>query len=183
MTPDDAAPRTLVILLRGVNVNGITVTSAALRASMRAVDGVRAARTLLASGNVVVTTDRGADEVKRAAEERLRADFGYDAWVVVVDRAELAGVLEATPWSDDDPNRHVYLTFASDPAALDEVAGLAPEGAQVARPASGVLAWTCPVGASTTDPMARLLARPRYRATTTTRNLRTVLRLAALDAD
>lgn len=183
MTADDAAPRTLVILLRGVNVNGITVTSAALRASMLAVDGVRAARTLLASGNVVVSTDRAADEVKRSAEDRLHADFGYDAWVVVVDRAELAGVLEATPWADDDPNRHVYLTFASDPAALDEVEGLAPVGAQVARPASGVLAWTCAVGASTTDPVARLLGRPRYRATTTTRNLRTVLRLATLDAD
>ena len=181
MTAHDASPSTLVILLRGVNVNGITVKSAALRASMLAVDGVRAARTLLASGNVVVLSNRPADQVKRAVEERLRSDFGYDAWVVVVDRSELGAVLEATPWADDQPGRHVYLTFASAPEVLDEVQRLAPAGSQCARPASGVLAWTCPADASTTDPMARLLAKPRYKSTTTTRNLRTVVRLSTAD--
>ncbi len=48
MSESAAAPHTDVVLLRGVNVNGLTVRSAALRASMLAVDGVRAARTLLA---------------------------------------------------------------------------------------------------------------------------------------
>ncbi len=178
---ESAAPHTDVVLLRGVNVNGITVKSAALRASMLAVDGVRAARTLLASGNVVITTDRPASEVKRDAEQRLRADFGYDAWVVVIDQAALANALASTPYGDDDPDRHVYLTFSSDPGVLDEVERAAPEGAVWARVASGVLAWTCPVGASTTDPMAKLLVKPHYRTSTTTRNLRTVIRLSTLD--
>ena len=181
MTAADSSARTLVILLRGVNVNGITVKSAALRTSVLAIDGVRAARTLLASGNVVVATDLPADDLRRAAEQRLQADFGYDARVVVVEQSELAGVLAATPWADDDPARHVYLTFATDSEALDLVERTAPEGAQLARPASGVLAWTCPVGASTTDPMAKLLARTSFRGTATTRNLRTLARLSTLD--
>ncbi len=129
----------------------------------------------------MITTDRPASEVKREAEQRLRADFGYDARVVVVDQAELAGVLVATPYRDDDPDRHVYLTFCSDPGLLDEVERDAPEGADWARAASGVLAWTCAVGASTIDPMAKFLAKARYRTSTTTRNLRTVIRLSTLD--
>lgn len=181
MSAATSPSRTVVILLRGVNVNGITVTSAALRAGILAIDGVRAARTLLASGNVVVDTDLASDDLRRAAEERLSADFGYDARVVVIEQAELAGVLAATPWADDDPSRHVYLTVATDAEALDEVVRSAPEGAQVARPASGVVAWTCPVGASTTDPMAKLLAKRTFRGTVTTRNLRTMARLATLD--
>ena len=178
--PDTVTP-VRVVLLRGVNVNGVTVRSAALRASMLGVEGVGAARTLLASGNVVVACDRPRAELKNAAEERLRADFGYDAWVIVVERDALAGVLAATPWSDDDPGRQVYLTFSSDPDVLDEVEADAPKGSAWARPAPGVLAWTCPVGASTTDPLAKLLARQRYRTVTTTRNLRTVVRLSTLD--
>ncbi|PPG53557.1 pyridoxamine 5-phosphate oxidase, partial [Rathayibacter sp. AY2B7] len=38
--------------------------------------------------------------------------------------------------------------------------------------------WRCPRGSSTDTPVARILARSAYRSSTTTRNLRTVERLA-----
>lgn len=172
-----------VILLRGVNVNGITVKSVPLRASMESIAGVERAKTLLASGNVVVHTAIPEAELKAEAEAALRRDFGYDAWVVVLPQASLARLLENIPWRDDDPARHIYLTFASETASLDEIAEAASAAGfsdQLARPASQVLAWLCPVGASTDAPLAKLFAKARYKSTTTTRNLRTVAKLAAL---
>lgn len=41
----------------------------------------------------------------------------------------------------------------------------------------GVVYWSLPRGRSTATPVAKLVARARYRATTTNRNLRTVERL------
>lgn len=175
----------LVLLLRGVNVNGITVRSAPLRACIAALEGVGAARTLLASGNVVVRSSLSPRGLKDAAEQALRREFGYQAWVVVLTQRDLAAVLPDAERAATDvlqaggySEQHTYLTFATDPAALDAVEDAAP--GPLLRPAPGVLVWRCPRGASTTDPTARLLARPALRSTTTTRNLRTVQRLAVL---
>jgi uncharacterized protein (DUF1697 family) len=41
----------------------------------------------------------------------------------------------------------------------------------------GVLYWQCPRGESLDTPVAKLLAKTRYKSSTTTRNLRTVEKL------
>lgn len=171
---------TMVVLLRGVNVNGITVKSAPLRACIESIDGVQAAKTVLASGNVVVRTTLSASGLKTDAEAALRRDFGYDAWVVVVNQGDLGDLIERTPWADDDPSRHVYLTFSSDRHGLDAVEGEAP-ASDVARIDPHVLAWLCPKGESTTAPIAKLMAKAKFKSSTTTRNLRTVLKLRDLE--
>ena len=74
------------VFLRGINVGGINIKMADLRDALKA-SGFADARTLLASGNVVLTSSLDATGVKREAEECLRAAFGYEAWVVVVDGA------------------------------------------------------------------------------------------------
>ncbi|RYF59021.1 MAG: pyridoxamine 5-phosphate oxidase, partial [Comamonadaceae bacterium] len=43
----------------------------------------------------------------------------------------------------------------------------------------GVLYWQCPRGESLDTPVAKLLAKVRYKSSTTTRNLRTVEKLLA----
>lgn len=176
-------PTTSVLLLRGVNVNGVTVRSAPLQDTIAAIDGVLAARTLLASGNVVVDTSLTPDALHEAAERALSDRFGRPIALVVVSQHHLATLLANLPWRDDDPDEHVYLTFASNAHVLDtghfdtgQDAGPAP----VLRLTPGVLAWRCPKGASTTHPVARMLARPALRSSTTTRNLRTIQRLATL---
>ncbi|QKS18106.1 DUF1697 domain-containing protein, partial [Curtobacterium sp. Csp2] len=71
-----------VALLRGVNVNGITIRSAELAALFREL-GYEDVRTVLASGNVVFTADGDAASVTGAVEQALRDRFGYDAWIVL----------------------------------------------------------------------------------------------------
>lgn len=172
-----------VVLLRGVNVNGITVTSAALRQCLGTIADVEAVGTVLASGNAVLRTVLSPEQVKDAAEQALRRDLGYEAWVVVVEQERLERLLADLPWNDDDPDVHVYLTFASDPAVLDAVEHETRQqdaGQPLLRPEPGVLVWRCPRGQSTTTALARRLARAALRSTTTTRNLRTVRKVAAL---
>lgn len=170
--------RSVICLLRGVNVNGVTVRSAPLAEVFRGL-GLDGVRTVLASGNVVFETSAPLAELKGAIEAALSDAFGYEAWVVLVERSELERIVEAFPF-EEAAGRQPYVVFGSDAAALRDLAAFAAarDGLEerVAE-GDGVLYWDAEKGASTTSAFAKEAARGRYRAVTTTRNLRTLRKL------
>lgn len=166
-----------VALLRGVNVNGITIRSADLAQVFRDL-GCTDVRTVLASGNVVFSVDADAAALKASIEQALRDRFGYDAWIVLVPQEHVAAVLDAFPFPPA-PDRHDYVVFGSDDAALDDlVADLSLDATveQVAR-GDGVVYWSCPKGSSTDTVFAKRAAAARFKRTTTTRNANTLRKL------
>jgi uncharacterized protein (DUF1697 family) len=174
-----------VALLRGVNVGGNTVRNADLAAMMREDLGVGAVRTVLASGNVTFEADAGPAAraaLKSSIEAALRTRFGYDAWIVLVSRAEVQKAIAAFPFDADDDTRQPWVVFGSDAAVLDELvaaaAGFDSEADPVAR-GDGVLYWNPVKGTTTDTPFAKLLAKRTYRSTTTNRNLRTLAKIVA----
>ena len=167
------------VFLRGVNVGGITIKSAELRRAFESLP-VSGVKTLLASGNVVCTSGLTADELKSHSEQLLRERFGYDAWVVVLECRTLEGIVAQCSFPPDDPARHTYLTLFSDPAALDEMLEFARSaGEPVQALDSTALAWQAPKGGTLDSPLNAFSNRARIRSTTTTRNLRTVLKVLA----
>lgn len=166
------------VFLRGINLGGINVKMADLREALKAA-GFSDARTLLASGNVVLASRLDASAVKRECEKCLRDAFGYDAWVVVLDAARVSELVAACPYPDDDKSTHTYITLSSDPAMLDELVavGAALEGAEQARLGPEALAWLAPAGGTLESPFSKILAKPRFKASTTTRNLRTLIKV------
>ena len=172
-----------VALLRGVNVGGITVRSAELRDLFEEL-GFEHVRTVLASGNVAFeTTDAGTSAALKARiEAALRDRFGYDAWIVLVTRAEVEKAIAAFPFDAEDARRQPWVVFGSDEAVLDELAEAAASLDDDVDPIAhgdGVLYWNPVKGTSVDTPFARLLARAAYRSTTTNRNLRTLQKIVA----
>ncbi|KTR38612.1 pyridoxamine 5-phosphate oxidase [Curtobacterium oceanosedimentum] len=166
-----------VALLRGVNVNGITIRNADLATLFREL-GCADVRTVLASGNVVFTAPGEASEVQAAVEQGLRDRFGYDAWIVLVPHERLAAIVDGFPFGSA-PDRHDYAVFGSDDTALDElIADLDTDEAveRVAR-GDGVVYWSCPRGSSTDTAFAKRAAAARFKRTTTTRNVNTLRKL------
>ena len=113
-----------VALLRGVNLGGRKLLMADLTTICTDL-GYRDPTTLLASGNVVLTTEDGAAEVEAALEVAL-AQFGLVTDVLVRGSAELERVITANPFSDAVENHpsHVTVTFHRDPfpsQALDRL--------------------------------------------------------------
>jgi uncharacterized protein (DUF1697 family) len=162
-------------------VGGITIRSAQLAELFRSLgfDGVR---TVLASGNVVFESDEtDAAGLKRRVEQVLADRFGYEAWIVLVTREALAGIVAAFPFDAEREGWHPYVLFASDAAHLAELLAAAPtlEPADEAiAPGDGVLYWQLRIAVgSTASPFAKLAAKARFKATTTTRNLRTLRKL------
>ncbi len=171
-----------VALLRGVNVNGIAIKSIDLKALFVEL-GFGAVRPVLASGNVLFDTDEHDTAALRTRiEQALRKRFGYEAWIVLLTQKTLVAMATAYPFERIDEERHPYIVFGSEPALLDEVmekAGTVDAHVECLQRGKGVLYWQCPRGASLDTPVAKLLAKPRYKSSTTTRNLRTVEKLLA----
>ncbi|HKH08829.1 MAG TPA: DUF1697 domain-containing protein [Agromyces sp.] len=170
-----------IALLRGVNVGGITVKSADLRALFEDL-GYQAVRTVLASGNVVFETSTRAagGTLKRRIEAALRERFGYDAWIVLVTRTELHRAIDGFPFDADDPARHPWVIFAAESGVVDELmefAGAAdPQVDPLAR-GDDVVYWNPVKGTTVDTPFAKLLAKPKFKPLTTNRNLRTLLKI------
>lgn len=166
------------VFLRGINVGGINIKMADLRDALKNC-GFPDAKTLLASGNVVLSSTVDAAAVKQECEQCLRAAFGYEAWVVVLDAGRVAQLVEACPYPDDDKSTHSYITLSSDTAVLDELeaAGSALEQHDQQRLAPEALAWLAPVGGTLDSPFSKISAKAKFKAATTTRNLRTLIKV------
>jgi uncharacterized protein (DUF1697 family) len=167
-----------VALLRGVNVGGITVKSADLADMARGL-GLDDVRTVLASGNLTFSSSGKAPPLKKRIEGGLRDRFGYDAWIVLTTADHLRDVIDAYPYPERDAY-HPYVLFGSDPKVLDEIDKAAadlPDADERVTRGDGVVYWECPKGSSTVTPFAKLVAKPKYKSTTTTRNLRTLRKL------
>jgi uncharacterized protein (DUF1697 family) len=170
-----------IALLRGVNVGGITVKSADLRDLFESLgfDGVR---TVLASGNVVFETSKGESHsvLKRRIEQGLRDRFGYDAWIILVTRAELERAIDGFPFDAEDARRQPWVIFVSDAAVVDELvhaAGETDPDVDPLAPGDGVVYWNPVKGTTVATPFSKLLARPKYKPVTTNRNLRTLRKM------
>jgi uncharacterized protein (DUF1697 family) len=166
------------VFLRGINVGGINIKMADLKAALEDYPFSKV-KTLLATGNVVLQSELGPAEVKSQFEECLRSSFGYDAWVVVLTAARVAELVEACPYPADDKSTHSYVTLASDEAMLDELfdAAEALDGVEQVRLGPEASAWLAPAGGTLDSPFSKLSAKARYKATTTTRNLRTLIKV------
>jgi uncharacterized protein (DUF1697 family) len=169
-----------VALLRGVNVGGVAIRSADLRAVFEGI-GFERVRTVLASGNVVFSADVGAAGragLKRRIEKALEDRFGYDAWILLVTRDELSAAIDAFPFDAGDAERQPWVIFCVDDKTREElVASTVDPDVDPVAGGPGVVYWNPVKGTTTDTPFAKVLAKATYRSRTTNRNLRTLVKI------
>lgn len=172
------AMTTYVVLLRGINLGKRRIPMPELKAL--AVElGHRDVSTYIASGNLILRSDRQPDPIVDELDAVIAERYGFEVDAVIRSAEELAKVVAANPYPDGDP-KQVVVGFARKPldaAAADRMAALAtPEerftvdGREVYVDFAGGLA-SSKLAAQT----AKLLGQP-----VTTRNIRTVAKLAEL---
>jgi uncharacterized protein (DUF1697 family) len=171
-----------VAFLRGINLGPKRrVSMQQLRATIEEA-GYEDVRTLLQSGNVVVTSTAEPAKLERDLATTLRDAFGLDIAVVVRTRDELADVIARDPFGDeaDDPSLYQvsFLSAEPDRARIEELerAAVAPE--RVAVSGREVFAWH-PRGVGRSE-LAKLITDRRLGVEVTARNWRTVTRLLEL---
>jgi uncharacterized protein (DUF1697 family) len=172
----------LVALLRGINLGRHKrIGMADLRATLQGL-GYDDVRTLLQSGNAVLTAPGEPDAVARAIESAIAERFGMDVGVVVRTAEEMADVVAANPLgalATGGSKQHViFLSAEPDAAALEAIGDPAPEA--FAARGREIHVW-CPDGLQGSALM-KALSRPAIApgAIATARNWNTVTKLAAL---
>src|SRR3954469_96067 len=104
-----------VALLRGINVGkNKRIPMPGLRDALEAA-GYTDVRTLLVSGNVVLTPpdERGADEVADDVSRVVRENWGHDVRVVVRTVDELRAAVDACPVPEPENGSRFFVAFLS----------------------------------------------------------------------
>jgi uncharacterized protein (DUF1697 family) len=162
-----------VALLRAVNVGGTGKLPMTELKAMAEACGFGSARTYIASGNLIFTSDKCEAEVAAILEARLEAFFGKRVPVFVRTAAEMAEVAEGNPFDDDKPSRVMAHFIADEPAKAMLDAATNVKGERMALgPRAIYVSYGAGIGQSK-------LWLPAVRDGTS-RNMNTVAKLAAL---
>lgn len=188
MTPNPAPlgqtgqmPR-YIALLRGVNVGGITIKMADLARVVTDL-GHTQVRTVLASGNVIFDSSHGdLARLKAGIETALTEAFDYRAWVVLLTQPQLTAAVAGFPFESRE-GWHSYVLFGTEAASLGDLLEQAPSldpAVERVLPGSGVLYWQVSRAVGIKSPFSVLAAKPRYKSSTTNRNLNTLHKILDL---
>jgi uncharacterized protein (DUF1697 family) len=171
-----------IALLRGINLGARNRVSMPDLRELLTQLGHEDVKTLLQSGNVVLTSDETGEALEQALEQVIAKELGVESRVVVRTARELAGVVKRDPFADvaDDPKRYQVSFLSAKPEAAVvralEAADVAPE--QVAVSGREIYAWH-PEGIQR-SPLAKLLTDSKLGVTATARNWSTVTKLLEL---
>ncbi|MET0554233.1 MAG: DUF1697 domain-containing protein [Vicinamibacteria bacterium] len=166
--------RTLVALLRGVNVGGNCMLSMADLAALCTRLGFADVRTYIQSGNVVFRTELTADRARAALQHALATHMGRPIDVVVRDADALRRVLAENPFAQAEGAK-VAVLFCAEPVPKGLVDGLSGPDGEV------VIAAGREVYVHYVQGMGRSkLKLPKALGVLTVRNANTVAKLSAM---
>jgi uncharacterized protein (DUF1697 family) len=163
-------------LLRGVNVGGVTMRMAELAEVVRGI-GYDDVTTVLASGNVLFTTDESAATAKKRLESELRERFGYEAWVHVLTQDAVRAIVDAYPF-ERTADRHAYVVFVVHGPTRKALLAVDPgDGVEEVSEGDGVFYWSVPKGQTLDAPFGKAQGSGKHKPWLTTRNLNTLEKL------
>ncbi len=165
------------VMLRGVNIGGVKLAMSDLR-NLAENLGYAGAKTVLASGNLLVKTEDSADTVKRRVTESLSEFMHRHMHCVVRSRVQIERLLEQTP--DAPEGFHHYILFSDAPVA-DELIALYSgyplgEGERLFALLED-LHWIVKKGDTLKGFGSTALGNKKYQAFLTSRNLNTVQKI------
>ena len=164
-----------IAFLRGINVGKIRIKMVDLQSAFEQM-GCKSVKTYLQSGNVVFEADKPMSDLKAMLEKGLTDTFHYEAFVQVYGFGTLAAAIAGYPMTRDD-SHHAYLVFIDKAPVFEELQALAQDMGEESKsiaPGDSLLYWKVPIGQSLDTPFAKLLAKPKYKSSTTVRNLNTL---------
>ncbi len=170
-----------LILFRGMNTGGVRAPVAEQRAMAEEM-GLKNPRTLLASGNLVVESDRDPGPLEAEVEAAMEERFGLRIAAMVRTPDQWAGLIAANPFPDEArtaPAKLLAMVMKDGvkPGAVEALRGFASGGEKVEE-AAGVLFFWHPDGIGRSKMAEK--AQPRLIGVGTGRNWNTVLKLAEM---
>jgi uncharacterized protein (DUF1697 family) len=168
---------TYIALLRGINVGGRIIKNTDLQTCFESLK-FKNIKTILQSGNVVFeSSETHQSKLKKTIEETLEKRFKYPAKIILIDLDTLKKVIAAYPFPPE-PDKHQYVVFLSEDIR-QELLHTEKLDPHVDTVTSGtmVVYWLVTKGQTVKSVFGKLLAKPKYRDISTTRNMNTLQKI------
>lgn len=171
-----------IVLLRGINIGSNRRVSMPELRELLEGRGYGDVRTLLQSGNVVLTAKGSAEKLRRELEKAIADGLGLELDVVVRTRDELAEAIERNPLPEAvrEP-KHFQVSFLSDEPDAEVAADIEGRAEAPERVAfSGREVYAFYANGMQRSALVRQLTDKRLGVTATARNWNTVTKLLEL---
>jgi uncharacterized protein (DUF1697 family) len=164
-----------IAFLRGINVGNIRIKMTDLKASFEQMDCTNIS-TFLQTGNVVFNAHKSIQDLKIIIEKGLSETFNYKAYVLLYPFESLSEIIKKYPFEKEE-NYHAYIIFIENETIFKELETLSTtletESAFI-KAGNQVLYWKVKIGESLDTPFAKIIAKAKYKTTTTVRNINTL---------
>ncbi len=160
--------------LRGVNVKGTNMKMADVCQVFKDA-GVTDVTSVLASGNIVFSSDQAAEQLKQLLEKSMSAYFSYEAFLFIRSADEV-GLLKANIPFETDAGFHVYAfvgTEGVEKILMDEFSNATQVPGEKAEIVNAVFYWRVPKGNTLDSSFGKVLGKKNLKDKMTSRNINT----------
>jgi len=163
---------TYIILMRGINVGGKNKLPMADLAKCLAELGFSNVLTYIASGNVILRSDKNADEIKAQIEKALPENFKLDTdliKVLVWTRNQIQAVIDNKPegFGEQPEKYHSDVVFLMGITLEEALSVFAPrEGVDYIWPGDGVIYTQRLSAQRTKSRLSKIMTAPAYKSMT-----------------
>ena len=165
-----------IAFLRGINVGNIRIKMSDLKTTFERLD-CQDVTTYLQTGNVVFKSDKTLADLKPILELGLTKTFDYQAFVLLYDFDLLADIVAKYPFERLETH-HAYVLFVENAPTFDDLKtlaeGVGDESKRIKLGDNQVIYWHVERGVSLTTPFAKIMAKAKYKSSTTARNVNTL---------
>ena len=162
-------------LLRGVNVNGTSMKMAEV-SKVFADAGMKEVSTVLATGNILFSSDLKSSELKSILEKSLSAYFNYDAFLFLKTQKEITEIIEKKPFQKSDDS-HIYVFIGSENIEnilLEEFKKSDSAENERGKIVAGIFYWQVQKGQTLDSSFGKILGKKALKDQLTSRNINTI---------
>ena len=161
--------------LRGVNVQGTNMKMAAVCAVFEKA-GMSDVSSVLASGNILFSSERNGRELTQILEKAMSDYFSYDAFLFIRNQEEIARIFSENPF-EADPHYHIYSFVGVEGienTLMSEFDMSRQASGEKAQIVAGKFYWKTPKGNTLESEFGKVLGRKKLKNSFTSRNLNTI---------
>lgn len=160
--------------LRGVNVKGTNMKMADVCQVFKDA-GMKEVSSILASGNIVFSSDKNVKDLKIVLEKAMSEHFSYEAFLFVKSQEETEVFWNSIPFEKSE-DLHVY-GFVGIPGVenvlMEEFQKAAPSENEKAEIINGMFYWQVPKGNTLDSTFGKVLGKKSLKDQLTSRNINT----------
>ncbi|SIS57669.1 DUF1697 domain-containing protein [Chryseobacterium gambrini] len=160
--------------LRGVNVKGTNMKMAEVCQVFNNA-GMNDVISILASGNIVFSSDKKADELKTILEKAMSEHFSYEAYLFIKSQEETEQFWNGNPFEKND-DLHIYAFVTNDGVEnilIKEFENASKTENEAAEIVNHIFYWQVPKGNTLDSAFGKILGKKSMKDQFTSRNINT----------